>query len=435
MQEDRFAKYPVLLWFKNEILEEEFKRFHYAETRSLLRMVFHFAMITLIGHAILTHFIAPQYVWSTLSLFSIFLPFYFAGIYLTGQKKSTGYDQWLVSISTFVISLLMIIWIPFISDEYSACYALINEFGCLFSCFYVARLRFLFAVITSFICMGIFQAYLIVNVSSKGNFIVLSYATWLLEAVACYGGFIQAGISRTVFMQQKVISEQREKLNREYQRSENLLHNILPRSVAERLKGEQAIIADHFDAITVLFADIVDFTILSERLSPTELVHLLNRIFSIFDSLAEQYRLEKIKTIGDAYMVAGGIPVPQSDHLEAIADFALEMLQQLARFNAKYKEDFKLRVGIHTGPAVAGVIGVKKFVYDIWGDTVNTASRMESHGIAGEIQTSEKTYLFLRDKYALKERGVIDIKGKGKMKTYLLQGKKEARESSAPVRP
>jgi len=320
--------------------------------------------------------------------------------------------------------------------EYSNFYVLLDEFGCLFVCFYVARLRFFFAVITSLACMGVFQGYLMVNICSTGNFIVLSYAAWLLEAVACYGGFIQEGMSRTVFTQQKVISEQREKLNREYQRSENLLHNILPHSIAERLKDEQCIaehlkdeqcvIADYFDAITVLFSDIVDFTTISEKLSPTKLVNLLNRIFSIFDNLAEQYRLEKIKTIGDAYMVAGGVPDPQGNHLEAIADFALEMQQRLARFNLEYDEDFEIRVGIHTGPAVAGVIGVKKFVYDIWGDTVNTASRMESHGIAGKIQASENTYILLRDRYVFKERGVIDIKGKGKMKTYLLQRKKSS---------
>ena len=173
----------------------------------------------------------------------------------------------------------------------------------------------------------------------------------------------------------------------------------------------------------MLFADIVDFTVLSEKLPPGDLVTLLNDIFSIFDELAHQYQLEKIKTIGDAYMVAGGIPEPQDNHLETIADFALEMQQQLAEFNSEYKENFKLRVGIHTGPAVAGVIGVKKFVYDIWGDTVNTASRMESHGIVGEIQVSESTYIPLRDKYIFKERGIIDIKGKGKMSTYFLQGK------------
>ncbi|MDU9048218.1 MAG: adenylate cyclase [Candidatus Electrothrix sp. Rat3] len=423
MQENRFEKHPIFLNLKNPALEEEFKRFHYTETRALLRIAFHFGGITLAGDTILTYFLVPQYVRATLYLFSFFLPFYFLGLYVAGKGEYTGYDQWIASISIFVIATLLMLWTPLISDKYSAVYILLQEFGCLFACFYVGRLRFVFAVMSSFVCMGVYQGYLLVAVTDRGHFFVLSYAAWLLEAIACYGGFIQEGMSRTVFTQQKIISQQRENLNREYQRSENLLHNILPHSIAERLKDEQTVIADHFDSITVLFADIVDFTVLSERLSPTELVNLLNRIFSIFDDLAGQYRLEKIKTIGDAYMVAGGIPDPQSNHLEAIADFALEMQQRLAQFNLEYDEDFEIRVGMHTGPAVAGVIGVKKFVYDIWGDTVNTASRMESNGIVGEIQVSENTYIPLRDKYIFKERGLVDIKGKGKMRTYLLQGK------------
>ena len=424
MQGNRFAKHPIFLNFKNPALEEEFKRFHYTETRLLIRIANHFGVITLVGNTALTYFIAPQYFWSIFYLFNIFTPFYFLGLYVTSKDKYTGYDQWVASMAFFVISTLMMSWLSLISDKHSASYILLQEFGCLFVCFYVGRLRFVFAVITSLVFMGVYQGYLLVAVADRGHFIVLTYAAWLLEAVACYGGFIQEGMSRTVFTQQKVISEQREKLNREYQRSESLLHNILPHSIAKRLKGEQSVIADHFDSITVLFADIVDFTVLSERLSPTELVNFLNRIFSIFDDLAGQYRLEKIKTIGDAYMVAGGLPAPRSNHLESMADFSLEMQRQLARFNMEYDEDVDLRVGMHTGPAVAGVIGVKKFVYDIWGDTVNTASRMESQGIAGEIQVSENTYILLQDKYVFKERGVIDIKGKGKMRTYLLQRKK-----------
>lgn len=422
MEQNRFEKHPIFLHFKNPALEEEFKRFHYAETRSLLRIAFHFGGIALAGDIALTYFIVPQYLWSTLYLFSIFSPFYFLGLYVAGKGEYTGYDQWISSISIFVIATLLMLWTPLISDKYSAVYILLQEFGCLFACFYVGRLRFVFAVMTSLLCMGVYQGYLIVAVADRGHFIILSYAAWLLEAMACYGGFVQEGMSRTVFTQQKVINDQRVKLSVEYQRSESLLHNILPHSIAERLKGERSIIADHFDDITVLFADLVDFTAISEGLSPTELVNLLNRIFSIFDDLAGQYRLEKIKTIGDAYMVAGGIPDSQSNHLEAIADFALEMQQRLARFNLEYDEDFEIRVGIHTGPAVAGVIEVKKFVYDIWGDTVNTASRMESHGIVGEIQVSENTYILLQDRYIFKERGVVDIKGKGKMRTYLLQG-------------
>ena len=210
----------------------------------------------------------------------------------------------------------------------------------------------------------------------------------------------------------------------ERQKSERLLLNILPEPIADRLKQNHQTIADSFTEVTVLFADIVGFTQLSQRTSPTELVQLLNEIFSAFDRLTEQHGLEKIKTIGDAYMVVGGLPKPRSDHAEAIANMALDMQQEVERFSAIKGEILKIRIGINTGPVVAGVIGTKKFIYDLWGDAVNTASRMESHGIAGSIQVSTSTYERLRDKYLFQERGKIQVKGKGEMMTYLLIDRK-----------
>jgi adenylate cyclase len=224
--------------------------------------------------------------------------------------------------------------------------------------------------------------------------------------------------------QRTLIQQQHQQLERERQKSENLLLNILPRSIAQRLKENQSVIADHFHSTSVLFTDIVGFTKLSENLTPSELVGLLNRIFSSFDNLVEKYQLEKIKTVGDAYMVAGGFPEPRLDHVEAIADLALEMRESLAKFHTEKNQTVCMRTGIHTGPAVAGVIGTKKFIYDVWGDTVNTASRMESQSIDGQIQVSHAAYKVLKDKYILKKRGMIEIKGKGRMMTYLLQEKK-----------
>ena len=214
-----------------------------------------------------------------------------------------------------------------------------------------------------------------------------------------------------------------EKLENEHKRSEELLHNILPGSVVKRLKKNPTTIADGFSEATILFADIVGFTVVSEQVSPSELVDMLNKIFSRFDFQLDQYGLEKIKTIGDAYMVAGGLPVPRDDHAEATADMALAMRRELELFNQESGRDLQIRVGIHSGAAVAGVIGVKKFVYDVWGDTVNTASRMESHGIPGQIQVSEQTYRLLKDKYRFENRGPLQVKGKGEMQTFLLQGK------------
>lgn len=212
-------------------------------------------------------------------------------------------------------------------------------------------------------------------------------------------------------------------LRHEQERSERLLLNILPKPIAEQLKQDQSAIAEQFDEVTILFTDIVDFTPLACRLSPIKLVNFLDDIFSSFDQLVERYDLEKIKTIGDAYMVVGGLPVPRSDHTEAIAEIALDMQQAIARFKGDDGKPLGLRIGIHTGTVVAGVIGRKKFVYDLWGDTVNVASRMESQGLAGGIQVTEATYERLKDKYLFKKRGTLVVKGKGEMLTYWLTGR------------
>ncbi len=213
-------------------------------------------------------------------------------------------------------------------------------------------------------------------------------------------------------------------LTEEQKKSEHLLLNILPESVVHRLKEQATTIAEAFAEVTVLFADIVGFTQLSTQVSPQELVALLNRIFSAFDELAEKHGLEKIKTIGDAYMVVGGLPIPRKDHAEAIVNMALDMQLAIEQFNVETGSDCNIRIGINTGPVVAGVIGIKKFIYDLWGDTVNIASRMESHGIPGNIQISQSTYEQVKNKhqYKLESRGLIKIKGKGEMQTYLVMG-------------
>ncbi len=231
-------------------------------------------------------------------------------------------------------------------------------------------------------------------------------------------------LNTEIEQQKSLIQKQNQQLEIERQKSENLLLNIFPFSIAQRLKEDQSVIADYFHSTTVLFTDIVGFTKLSENLTPSELVQFLNQIFSSFDNLVEEYQLEKIKTIGDAYMVAGGFPEPRPDHVEAIADLALDMRESVKKFDREINKSVCMRTGIHTGPAVAGVIGIKKFIYDVWGDTVNTASRMESHGIGGKIQVSHASYNLLKDKYILKKRGIIEIKGKEKMTTYWLQAKK-----------
>ena len=204
------------------------------------------------------------------------------------------------------------------------------------------------------------------------------------------------------------------------QQTEKLLLNILPKPIALRLQKEQKLIADHFDEVSVLFADLVGFTEFSAQKSPTQLVEILNGIFCEFDRLSESRGLEKIKTIGDAYMVVGGLPTPRDDHGEAIALLALEMQAALTQFNLKIGESFQLRIGMHSGSVVAGIIGISKFSYDLWGDTVNVASRMQSNGESGKIQVTAATYERLKDMFVFEERGMVEVKGKGKMLTYWL---------------
>lgn len=219
----------------------------------------------------------------------------------------------------------------------------------------------------------------------------------------------------------------------EQEKSERLLLNILPQPIADRLKQGHHTIVDNFAEATVLFADIVGFTGLAARVPPCQLVALLNEIFSTFDYLAEQHGLEKIKTVGDAYMVVGGLPTPRPDHARAIAEMALDMQTAIAAFNQANGENLSIRIGINTGPVVAGVIGAKKFSYDLWGDTVNLASRMESHGLPGHIQVTAATYERLRERYDFEERGCVSVKGKGEVRTYLLLGKKVSHSDSGPV--
>jgi guanylate cyclase len=208
----------------------------------------------------------------------------------------------------------------------------------------------------------------------------------------------------------------------ERERSETLLLSIFPRSIAERLKVSHGVIAERRDDVSVLFADIVGFTPASEGLGPEEVVDLLDEIFSTFDDLVARHGLEKIKTIGDGYLAAAGIPTPRRDHAEAAARLALAMLDALP--TVRGASGLSLRIGIDSGPVVAGVIGRSKVGYDVWGDTVNTASRMESHAPVGSIQVTERTYRRLQDHFVLERRDAVEVKGKGEMTTYLLLGER-----------
>lgn len=216
-----------------------------------------------------------------------------------------------------------------------------------------------------------------------------------------------------------------ELLKREHERSENLLHNLLPIAIANRLKSSYDSIAERYDNVSVMFADIVNFTPLAQELEPYIIVSLLNMFFSYFDDLVDKYGLEKIKTIGDNYMVTAGIPEPIEEHAVAIARMAIDMMDFMSQHKTRQKVKLQLRIGIHSGSVVAGVIGKKKFIFDLWGDVVNTASRLESHGLPDKIQVSQHTYELLGSKFNFECRGSVLIKGKGNMTTYFLIDEKE----------
>jgi class 3 adenylate cyclase len=215
-------------------------------------------------------------------------------------------------------------------------------------------------------------------------------------------------------------------LEEEQERADRLLLDILPHPIVEQLKNSPTSIAQAHHDVTILFADIVGFTELSASLAPADVVRLLNQVFSAFDAVARKHGLEKIKTIGDAYMAAAGVPLPRADHAAAAASMALEILALTRSMKTPDGQPLRLRIGINSGPVVAGVIGTTKFIYDLWGDAVNTASRMESHGSPGTIQVTASTRAALGDAFIVEERGVVNVKGKGPMTTWMIRGARSA---------
>ena len=268
----------------------------------------------------------------------------------------------------------------------------------------------------SLVVLGVALASLAVALVAESQLALVAQAPhWLL---ILYNGFVTVTATVMLFLWGVYILQELDAARR---RADTLLLNILPAPIAAQLKRNPAAIAKAYDAVTVLFADIVEFTPLSATADPVVVVNFLNDLFSDFDELAARHGLEKIKTIGDAYMVVGGVPTPRPDHCEAVAAFAVEMLVAVGRRPAWNGEPVRLRIGINTGPVVAGVIGREKFIYDLWGDVVNTASRMEAYGQAGVIQVTQAVRDCLADSYEFEAQPPAYIKGKGLMVTYFLK--------------
>jgi guanylate cyclase len=277
-----------------------------------------------------------------------------------------------------------------------------------------------------------FVAYLAVFISSgiAGQIVgpLSTVPEWFTSTmlglnVAMAGSFVFALIATFLSQRDRAM----EALAREQERSESLLLNVLPREIAPRLKAGESPIADAYEHATVLFADIVESTRLAERLDAKQLVVLLNEIFSRFDLLAEKHGVEKIRTIGDNFMCVAGVPRRRADHAQAMARLAIDMCTSVDELRTAGGDRIDFRIGMNSGPCVGGVIGLRKFVFDIWGDPVNTASRMESHGVPGRIHLSEATYELIRDEFECEARGTVDVKGKGPMRTWFLVGERQKR--------
>ncbi len=399
-----------------EQLERCFQEEYFQKSLNQVRLALLLALFFITISEILTQWFSPEVREKAfLFRYGLVLPITLAFLLFTFSRQFKLWMQPVISLFIIFISFIFIAFSCFIRNADLEIPEIIIII--LYSSTAI-KLSFLYATFVGWL-ISLFAVFIkFFYIKTQYFYIVQSsLELFFANCLGMFSSYLMEYYIRKDFFQNRLLTEEREKVNR-------LLLNILPQPIAERLKQEPITIAESYTEATIMFADIVGFTHLSTRLSATELVKILNNIFSAFDRLTEQHGLEKIKTIGDAYMVVGGLPTHRADHAEAVAEMALDMQHEIARFSQEFNEQLSIRIGINTGPVVAGVIGLKKFIYDLWGDAVNTASRMESHGMANCIQVSQTTYELLRDKYRFEERGVIDVKGKGEMLTYLLISRK-----------
>ena len=313
--------------------------------------------------------------------------------------------------------LLMVALGGFINSSAVILWSFISPLGALLFAEYKQAPRWLIAYLVLVALSGLLQPYVRSTNHLPESLVILFFAL-NIGAVSSI-----AFVLLHYFVGQKELAYHL--LRVEQDRSENLLLNVLPREIAARLKGGERVIADHHPMVSILFADLSGFTPLTTVLSPNEIVGLLNDIYSHFDSLIDRNHVEKIRTIGDNYMIAAGVPQPRSDHAQVLARLALEMNAYIAGLAPVGGQRLSFRIGINSGPVIAGVIGHKKFAYDVWGDTVNIASRMESQGVPGKIQITRATYELIKNDFVCESKGTLSVKGKGEMETWFLTGLKE----------
>ena len=405
---------PLTLRFDDPQAESAFVTDHDEAALSQQRVVGIVAIAFYAGFGVLDSLVVTDGLDRVLLLrFGIVCPAIAVAVAVTWQPWASRIAQ-PVSCGVVVLAALGLDVIPLISavpDDYSRTGTLLI----LMFLFAFARIRFIWAISTAPLLVA---GYAGVQAIEDAPLDEVLYNDFFLLS------FIVIGVSTSYTLERlrRLEFVRRRELAAERRRSDDLLHNILPEEIATRLRDNPASIADSEAEASVLFADIVGFTPFSSSLAPAEVVRLLDMLFRRFDDLCEDRGIEKIKTIGDAYMAVAGLPLPSPNHATSIVELAFDMQREAAEVSPQWPSPLALRIGIASGPVVAGVIGRTKFAYDLWGDTVNTASRMESHGEPNRIHVSESTYQILRDQYAFGDPQTTEIKGKGSMTTYFLLG-------------
>ena len=424
---DWLYPYADKLRFPDEVIETQFRREYLANTISTTRLALVLGLILYSLFGILDIYAIPfskDIVW--IIRYGIIAPVVIAALVASYNTSLQKYMQAFMCIVVAISGLGIVAMISITTEAefgnrfYFTGLILISMWG-----YTLSRLRFGYAVLANLIIMvGYEFASIAVKQlleSETGIVIFTMHNFFFLGAnvIGMFGSYYLERYTRRDFLQKYTIRAQRD-------RADKLLYNVLPRQIAERLKESDETIAEEFSSATVLFADIVNFTPISARFGPLEVVEMLNELFSHFDDLVDKYGVEKIQVAGDGYMVAAGVPTPRPDHATVLAQLALDMLDYVKREEfLGGRHPIEIRIGLNSGPLIAGVIGRKKYFYALWGDMVNTASRMESHGESGKIQITRETYELVRDEYECEYIGEISVKGKGQMEAWHLLAKKE----------
>ncbi len=395
-------------------IEAEFQRYRFDKALPVTRLTLVMGTALYSAFAFLDKWIVPGAVWPVWAIRAGFCTMSMLVFGLTFSRFFRHYAQPILAAITLLAGLGIVAIIA-LADQAGGALYYAGLILVLFMAYTLLQLRSAYVTVTCILIMAAYEWLAVIKATPALILLSNNFFFFSANAIGMLAGYTLERSVRTDFLQRRVIETQR-------QEADKLLRNVLPEDIARRLKADAGAIADYVPDVTVLFADFVGFTTLCERLAPAALLHLLNEMFTAFDLLADKHGLEKIKTIGDAYMIAGGVPRQLEGHCEAVAEMALEMLDATARLEKKLGLPLRIRIGIHCGPVIAGVIGLKKLSYDLWGDTVNTASRLETHGLPGSIQVSHTLRERLRGKFEFEDRGVIELKGKGPVGVFLLTG-------------